>query len=236
MVFSKTIGLKPLYEKETSTLTYLVFDKRTRAAAIIDPVKETFDRDCRIIDELDLNLEWVFETHVHADHITSADSLAQKYEARIGLSEIAKVENSKAVFLKDSEEIKLSENLNIKIILTPGHTDCSMCLLTDHFLFSGDTLFIRGCGRTDFQNGSNEQLFDNVRNKLFTLDDDTFVLPGHDYKGELFSTIGEEKLFNPRLKMTNSLEDFSKIMDGLNLAYPKKIDVSLVANRVCGKE
>ena len=236
MIFSEDLVLRPLFEKETSTLTYLLFNKNSKDAVIIDPVVETLQRDSRLIDELGLNLKWVFETHLHADHITSAHQLAQKYDAQIGVSKNAKVKNSNANFLSDLKEIEIDENFKIKVLLTSGHTSCSMSLLVNNFLFTGDTLLIRGCGRTDFQGGSNQELFDNVRNKLFTLNVDTLVLPGHDYKGELFSTIGEEKLFNPRLKMTNSLEDFSNIMDNLNLSYPKKIDVALPANGTCGRD
>jgi glyoxylase-like metal-dependent hydrolase (beta-lactamase superfamily II) len=235
MIFSKDLVLRPLFEKETSTLTYLLFSQSSKKAVIIDPVDETTDRDCRIIEELGLDLEWIFETHLHADHITSADFLAEKFNAKIGISNKAKVQNSRVEFLEDAKEISICEDFSLKVLLTPGHTNCSMSLLVNDFLFTGDTLFIRGCGRTDFQGGSNKELFESVRNKLFTLDDSTLVLPGHDYKGETFSTIYEEKTFNPRLKLSNSLEEFSSIMNNLDLSYPKKIDVALPANKHCGK-
>lgn len=235
MIFSKDLRVRSLFEKETCSYTYLVYETNSKSALIIDPVKETFSRDCQLIDELGLKLEWILETHLHADHITSADSLARKYNAKIGLSSVAKVKSDYVLGLEDNSEIELTANFKFKTMHTPGHTNCSVCFLINDLLFSGDTLFIRGCGRTDFQQGSNADLFNNVREKLFTLDDDTIVLPGHDYKGEISSTIGEEKAFNPRLKLENSLEDFSKIMNGLNLSYPKKIDVALPANKMCGR-
>jgi glyoxylase-like metal-dependent hydrolase (beta-lactamase superfamily II) len=235
MIFSREVRVRPLFEKETSTYTYLVYDESSKKALIIDPVKETLDRDIKLIGELNLDLTWVLETHLHADHITSAHQLASTFDAKIAISSSAKVENERIEFLEDAQTISVSENLVFKTIHTPGHTNCSVCFLINNLLFTGDTLFIRGCGRTDFQQGSNEDLYNNVREKLFSLDDETLVLPGHDYKGEMVSTIGEEKLYNPRLKLDNSLDDFSNIMNGLNLSYPKKIDVALPANRTCGR-
>ncbi len=235
MIFSKQVRVRPLFEKETSTYTYIVYDQSTLKALIIDPVKETFDRDSKLIKELKLDLDWVLETHLHADHITSAHQLATEFDSKIGVSSNISVDNSLVEYLEDNQVNKLSDNLSFKTIHTPGHTSCSICFTVNDLLFSGDTLFIRGCGRTDFQQGSNEDLFNNVRERLFSLSDETLVLPGHDYKGEMISTIGEEKLYNPRLKLENSLEEFSEIMNGLNLAYPKKIDVALPANRTCGR-
>ncbi|WP_417334996.1 MBL fold metallo-hydrolase [Halobacteriovorax marinus] len=236
MIFSKKITVRPLFEKESSTYTYLIYDNETLDAIIIDPVKETLQRDVNLITELGLKLQWILETHIHADHITSAFDLHTKFGATIGLSNHAVVDCVQAKCLNDGEEVQVSNDLIFKFIETPGHTNCSACILIDNFLFSGDTLLIRGCGRTDFQQGSNESLFKSVREKLFTLGDETIVLPGHNYKGELFSTIGEEKNFNPRLKMDNSFEQFAEIMDNLKLAAPKKIDIALAGNKYCGRE
>ena len=235
MLFSKKISVRPLFEKESSTYTYIVYDNESLDGLIIDPVKETFERDLRVVDELGLNIHWCIETHLHADHITSAYPLSLKLQSKIGLSKHAKVECDKTVGLADGDLIEVSKNLNFKFLETPGHTNCSASIVVSNFLFSGDTLLIRGCGRTDFQEGSNEALFSSVRDKLFTLPDETVVLPGHNYKGELMSTIGEERKYNPRLKLTNSFSDFTRIMDNLNLSYPSKIDIALPANKLCGK-
>lgn len=235
MVFSKDISIRQLFEKESSTYTYIVYDNKTLDAIIIDPVKETLERDLRIIRELDLKLHWCLETHLHADHITSSFSLSNELGARIGLSNKALVDCTKSVSLNHNEVIKLSDNLSFKLLETPGHTNCSACVLIDSYLFTGDTLLIRGCGRTDFQEGSNESLFKSVRETLFELPDDTTILPAHNYNGEMSSTIAEEKKHNPRLKLSNSFSDFETIMNNLNLPYPAKIDIALPANKYCGK-
>ncbi|PIK15537.1 MBL fold metallo-hydrolase [Halobacteriovorax sp. JY17] len=236
MVFSKEISVRPLFEKESSTYTYIVYDNESLDGLIIDPVKETFERDLRIIKELGLKIHWTLETHLHADHVTSAYSFSKELGAKIGLSQRALVDCTAATCLNDEEVVKISKNLSFKFLETPGHTNCSASILVDNFLFSGDTLLIRGCGRTDFQEGSNESLYKSVREKLFTLSDETIVFPGHNYGGEFMTTIGEEKKYNPRLKLTNTLSDFSEIMDNLNLSYPAKIDIALPSNRLCGKE
>ena len=235
MLFSKNISVRPLFERESSTYTYIVYDNESLDGLLIDPVKETFDRDLKIIKELGLNIHWCLETHLHADHITSAYPLSVKLESKIGLSKHAQVDCDNTTKLEDGEVVEISKNLSFKFLETPGHTNCSSSFIVNNFLFSGDTLLIRGCGRTDFQEGSNESLFDSVREKLFSLPDETIVLPGHNYRGELMSTIGEEKKYNPRLKLTNSFSDFKEIMDNLNLSYPAKIDIALPANKVCGK-
>jgi sulfur dioxygenase len=222
-----------LYEKETSTYTYLIADPETGDGIIIDPVIETKDRDLKWIKDLGINLKYILETHVHADHITGAWSLKEETGAKIVLSEFSEVKRAD-LKLKNNEELKFGK-FKVKGIATPGHTNGCITYEIDGMLFTGDTLFIRGCGRTDFQEGDSETLFNNVREKLFSYPDDTMVYPAHDYKGVLHSTIGEEKKYNPRLKLDNSLEDFIKIMDGLNLAYPKKIDVAVPANIECGK-
>ncbi len=235
MVFSKDISIRQLFEKESSTYTYIVYDNKSLDAIIIDPVKETLERDLRIIQELDLKLHWCVDTHLHADHITSSHSLSEELGAKIGLSNKAVVDCGDSVPLAHNESVKVSDKLSFKFIETPGHTNCSGCVLIDEYLFTGDTLLIRGCGRTDFQEGSNKSLFDSVRDKLFILPDETIVFPAHNYKGEMTSTIGEEKKHNPRLKLTNSFSDFEEIMNNLNLSYPAKIDIALPANRKCGK-
>lgn len=235
MVFSKDISIRQLFEKESSTYTYIVYDNKSLDALIIDPVKETLERDLRIIEELGLSLQWCIETHLHADHVTSAHSISKELGARIGLSTKAVVDCNNTSPLNHNEVVKLSNNLSFKFLETPGHTNCSACVLINGYVFTGDTLLIRGCGRTDFQEGSNESLFASVRETLFSLPDETIVFPAHNYKGEMTSTIGEEKLHNPRLKLTNTFSDFETIMNNLNLSYPSKIDIALPANKKCGR-
>jgi len=236
MIFSNNIGVRPLFDRVSCTYTYLVYDRNSLDAIIIDPVRETFNRDVRVIKQMGLKLRWCLETHVHADHVTSAALLVEGFGVKIGLSEKAPVDCKEAVLFSDNQELKITEDLRMTFIHTPGHTHCSACFQIENFLFTGDTLFIRGCGRTDFQQGSAKDLFESVHQKLYSLPDETLVLPGHDYKGEMFSTIGEEKKFNPRLEVTKSLKDFEEIMENLNLPYPEKIDEVLPLNMKCGSE
>ena len=221
-----------LFEHESSTYTYIIADKVTKEAAIIDPVMETFDRDRKLLEDLDLKLMYILDTHVHADHITAAAELRKCKGAKTAVSSGAGVQ-CVDINLEDGQELLLGSK-SIKAIATPGHTDSCMSFYFDGKVFTGDTLLIRGCGRTDFQQGSNEKLFHSVREKLFKLPDDTIVYPAHDYRGFTSSTISLEKQFNPRLKLSNSFEDFKSIMSELKLAYPKKIDASLPANLACG--
>ncbi|MEO0335782.1 MAG: MBL fold metallo-hydrolase [Pseudomonadota bacterium] len=225
---------RQLFDRESCTYTYIVADPETRSAAIIDPVLEMFDRDVQVLGELSLSLKYSIETHVHADHITSAFKLKEELGAEILLGESTGLECADRL-LKENEIVDL-DSLRIETILTPGHTNGCTCFVVGDRVFTGDTLMIRGCGRTDFQEGSSRTLFASVREKLFSLPDETLVYPGHDYKGRTCSSIGEEKAHNPRLKVDNTLEQFAEIMDNLNLAYPKKIDVAVPANKNCGRE
>lgn len=234
MIFSKNIGVRPLFDRVSCTYTYLVYDRTTLDAVIIDPVRETFNRDVRVIQQMGLKLRWCLETHVHADHVTSASLLVEGFGVKVGLIEKAPVDCKEVEFFSDNQELKITEDLKIIFMHTPGHTLCSACFKIEDFLFTGDTLFVRGCGRTDFQQGSAKDLFESVHQKLYTLPDETLVLPGHDYKGEMLSTIGEEKKYNPRLELSKSLEDFEEIMNNLNLPYPAKIDEALPLNKRCG--
>ena len=223
---------RQLFESESSTYTYILADSESREAIIIDPVIETMERDLELLSQLKLQLKYILETHVHADHITSGGRLRQKTKAQIVLGEKSKLETAD-VLLKDGELLKCG-SLIIKAIATPGHTDSCTSFYTGSMVFSGDALMIRGCGRTDFQQGSSATLFNSVREKLFSLPDDTLVYPGHDYKGRTCSSIREEKEFNPRLNLTKSETEFSEIMENLNLAPPKKIGVAVPANLKSG--
>lgn len=223
---------RQLFDSTTSTFTYIVGDARTRHAAIIDSVKENSDRDLKLLKELDLKLKTILETHIHADHITGAHILKTQTGAQTWALEGVGVDEADQYY-HDQTEISVGD-LKIKVITTPGHTDSCSCFLLDDRIFTGDTLFIRGCGRTDFQQGSASLLFNNVREKIFTLAEDTLVYPGHDYKGMTCSTVGEEKKYNPRLGLDKSLEDFEKIMNGLNLAPPARLNEAVPANLKLG--
>lgn len=222
-----------LFEPESSTYTYIIADRQTKEAAIIDPVLETVDRDLKLIDELGLKLVYVLDTHIHADHITGAGEIRKRTDAKTGVSRRAKVE-CVDIGLEDGQELLLG-NKKIKVIATPGHTDTCLTFGFEGMIFTGDALLIRGCGRTDFQQGSADDLYDSVHEKLFQLPEDTVVYPGHDYRGLTSTTIGLEKVHNPRLRLKNSREDFKKIMSELKLANPKKIHEAVPANLACGR-
>jgi glyoxylase-like metal-dependent hydrolase (beta-lactamase superfamily II) len=222
-----------LFEPESSTYTYIIGDGDMKVAAIIDPVLETVERDLKLIEELGVKLKYVLDTHVHADHITGAGVIRERTGAQTAVSEGARVDCAD-IHLHDGQVLHLG-NKTITALATPGHTDSCMCFLFEGRVFTGDTLLIRGTGRTDFQEGSSENLYESVHRKLFNLPDDTLVYPAHDYKGQTASTIGLEKKFNPRLGTNTTKAQFIKIMSELGLPAPKKIDVALPANRDCGK-
>jgi sulfur dioxygenase len=228
-----SILFQQLFEAESSTFTYLLADPQTREAVIIDPVLETVKRDLQLIRELDLKLLYILETHVHADHITGAGQIADATGAQIGLSAQGQVQGAQLA-LEDGHRLSFGRH-QIQALATPGHTDSCMCYLVGERVFTGDTLMIRANGRTDFQQGCPEKLYHNVRNKLFTLPDETLVYPAHDYRGFTSSTIGAEKKFNLRLNLGISLEEFIKIMSELQLAQPKKINIAVPANLYCGR-
>jgi sulfur dioxygenase len=222
-----------LFESESSTYTYLIGDPATKEAALIDPVLETVDRDLKLIEELGLHLKYILDTHVHADHITGAGEIRKRTGAQSGVSEAAHLE-CVDIHLKDGQGLFLGDK-KIKALATPGHTNSCMSFVFAGRVFTGDALLIRGTGRTDFQQGSADKLFDSVHQKLFTLPKDTQIYPAHDYRGQTASTIELEEKFNPRLGSGKTKSDFIKIMSELKLAYPKKIDVAVPANLACGQ-
>uniref|UniRef100_H3CHF6 Persulfide dioxygenase ETHE1, mitochondrial n=1 Tax=Tetraodon nigroviridis TaxID=99883 RepID=H3CHF6_TETNG len=220
-----------LFESESSTYTYLLADPETKEAVLIDPVLETIDRD-QLVHELGLNLKVAVNTHCHADHITSTGMMKKRL---VGLkSAISKLSGATAdILLSENDKITFGRHF-LTVLETPGHTDgCVSLLIEDKsMVFTGDALLIRGCGRTDFQQGSPEKLYESVHQKIFTLPDECLVYPAHDYLGRTVSTVGEERKFNPRL--TKSMDEFVNIMKNLNIPKPKKIDISVPANLVCG--
>ncbi len=225
--------LRQLFDYESWTYTYLLIDTKSNEAIQIDSVKEQVERDLKNIKELGIKIKYLLETHVHADHITGVDSLRNEIGAEVVYGANSGV-SCADIDIEDEEELKFGQ-YTIRAMSTPGHTNGCTNYLIENMVFTGDTMLIRGCGRTDFQEGSSEALYNSVQTKLFTLPDETLVYPAHDYKGFMVSSIGEEKKFNPRLGGGKSLEEFITIMDSLNLPYPKKINVSVPANMKCGK-
>lgn len=216
----------------SSTYTYLLADADSKEAVLIDPVLEMVDRDLEVVKELDLTLKLAINTHCHADHITGTGQLKKKLP---GLqSAISRASGAKAdVFLEPGDKVSFGQ-FALDVVATPGHTDgCVTYVLGGRLAFTGDAVLIRGCGRTDFQQGNAEGLYDSVhKGVLGPLDSDAAIYPAHDYKGRNVSTVSEERLFNARL--TKSKAEFKDIMDNLGLAYPKKLDISLPANMACG--
>jgi sulfur dioxygenase len=227
-----SLSVKQMFDRDSCTYTYLLVDPKTHEGVIIDAVKEQLDRDLQCIEELGIELLYSIETHVHADHITSAGAIRQKTGAKIVYSHSAAIK-SIDVELNDGDELKIGGH-RIKAISTPGHTAACMSFYVEGIVFTGDCLLIRGCGRTDFQQGSSEDLYHSITQKLFSLADETVVYPGHDYNGKTCSTITEEKQWNPRIGQDKSLDDFLLIMKNLNLALPKKINEAVPANTHCG--
>ncbi|WPE16161.1 MBL fold metallo-hydrolase [Candidatus Thioglobus autotrophicus] len=225
---------RPLFEKESSTYTYLLADSKTKEAVIIDAVSETKQRDIGLIEELGLKLKYIVETHVHADHITSSCPLKQKFtEAKIVLGEANSVACAD-ILIKDGESLKFGE-YQINALSTPGHTDGCMSYVIGDKVFTGDALLIRSCGRCDFQGGSAEKLFDSI-SRLFTLPDETYVYPAHDYGGRTVSTIWEEKAFNEMIGGGVERAEFVRRVNAMELSLPAKIHVAVPANQVCGSK
>jgi glyoxylase-like metal-dependent hydrolase (beta-lactamase superfamily II) len=223
---------RQLFDEETWTYTYLLVDEPSREAVIIDPVREQMERDLDLIRELDVKLKYILDTHVHADHVTSAGPMSEKTGAVTAASNQGAVCVQKT--LAHGEELSVGTT-RIRALQTPGHTQDSLSFYIPGHVFTGDALLVRGTGRTDFQNGNSELLYHSITNVLFTLPDDTFVWPGHDYRGFTVSTIGEEKKYNPRIA-GKSREEFVEIMAELKLDAPKYIQIAVPANLACGRE
>ena len=218
---------RQVFDKKSSTYTYLIASAKGREAIIIDPVLENVEIYTNLLNQLDLKLVKVVDTHIHADHITGASDLRTKTSCATVMGENTPADTVD-IKLKDDESIKI-DHLEIKAIYTPGHTSDSYSFIMDNYLFSGDTLLINGTGRTDFQNGNSKDAYNSIFNRLLKLPEDTILYPGHDYNGKEFSTIGKEKKFNPRLQVKD-VDEYVEIMANLNLAKPKLIDINVSKN------
>eukprot|EP00474_Spongospora_subterranea_P009262 CRZ09720.1 hypothetical protein [Spongospora subterranea] len=233
---TSTLVFRQLFDHGSSTYTYILGDAVSKEAVVVDPVDTCIERDLKVISELGLDLKYAVNTHVHADHITGSGLIKKKLPSvKSVISVAAKAQAD--ILTNDADKIQFG-TFWLECRSTPGHTSgCTSLVLcgaerTPKMVFTGDVLLIRGCGRTDFQDGDSSKLYKSVHEKLFSLPDETIVYPAHDYKGLTSSTIGEEKKFNPRL--TKPLSEFIKIMSELNLPKPGKIDVAVPANVKCG--
>ena len=220
-----------LFDTKSSTYTYIISSGKGREALIIDPVIEHTDEYINILEKLKLKLVKVIDTHIHADHITGLNELNKRTSCTRIMGENSRSEVID-IKIKDSEKITI-EKIELKAIYTPGHTDCSYSYLMKDRVFTGDTLLINGTGRTDFQNGSSEDAYNSLFNKLLKLPEDTILYPGHDYNGKKASTIGNEKKFNPRLQV-ESVDQYIEIMSNLNLSKPNMIETNIARNLKLG--
>ncbi len=226
---------RQLFDQQSSTYTYLLADSGSREAVLIDPVFEQARRDQALIGELGLKLMWTLETHVHADHVTGGWLHKQRLGSRIALSAASGAEGADRT-LAHGDRIEFGRRA-LEVRATPGHTGGCLSYVMDEvsMAFTGDALLIRGCGRTDFQQGSAPTLYRSVRERIFSLPDGCLIYPGHDYRGLTASSVGEERQFNPRLGGQILPEDFAGYMKHLGLAHPKQIDVAVPANLRCGR-
>ena len=222
---------RQLFDSESCTYTYLIGSRHGGEALLIDPVLEKVDRYLQLLQDLDLRLVKAIDTHVHADHITGLGALRDRTKCITIMSEHSGVDVV-SMRVSDGDSIDI-EGISLKVMYTPGHTDDSCCFLFDDRVFTGDTLFIRGTGRTDFQHGNPADQYRSIFDKLLALPAETLVYPGHDYKGDTVSTIGEERTCNPRLQVS-SIDEYVALMDALNLPNPKMMDVAVPANLQIG--
>jgi glyoxylase-like metal-dependent hydrolase (beta-lactamase superfamily II)/rhodanese-related sulfurtransferase len=222
---------RQLFDSVSGTYSYLLASRHGGEALILDPVLEKADRYCQLLRELDLKLVKAVDTHLHADHVTGLGELRDRTHCITIMGEQSKAD---VVSMRVSDGDKVTiEGLTLDVMYTPGHTDDSYSYLMGDRVFTGDTLLIRGTGRTDFQNGSSRAQYDSIFNRLLKLPEETLVYPAHDYKGDTVSTIGEEKRYNPRLQV-KSVDEYIELMAGLKLPNPKMMDVAVPANMHVG--
>ncbi len=223
---------RQLFEPVSSTYTYLLGCEVTRQAVLVDPVMPSWERDLSVLNELGLKLAYTVETHIHADHITSALHLRREVGSRIAYPAVSRV-SCADLAIEEGASVEVG-GVRLQALHTPGHTDDHFAYVVDGRVFTGDALLIDGCGRTDFQNGDAATLYRSVHEKLFTLPEDTLVYPAHDYQQRRVSTIAQERARNPRLREDRTLQEFLKIMRELELPYPNFIDYAVPGNRQCG--
>ncbi len=222
---------RQLFDSVSGTYSYLLASRAGGEALILDPVLEKADRYCQLLRELDLRLVKAVDTHLHADHVTGLGELRDRTQCITIMGEQSKAD---VVSMRVSDGDKVTiEGLNLDVMYTPGHTDDSYSYLMGDRVFTGDTLLIRGTGRTDFQNGSSRAQYESIFNRLLKLPEETLVYPAHDYKGDTVSTIGEEKRYNPRLQVRN-VDEYIELMANLKLPNPKMMDVAVPANMHVG--
>src|SRR5579863_5596085 len=226
---------RQLFDPQSSTYTYLLGDSASHQAVLIDPVFEQVRRDAALIDELGLKLLATLETHVHADHVTGAWLMKQRTGSKIMVAKSSGAKGADRYLVQD--DVIAFGGRRLEVRATPGHTGgCLTYVLDDKSMaFTGDSLLIRGCGRTDFQGGSAQQLFTSVREQILTLPEDCLLYPAHDYRGITVTSVAEERRFNPRLGGDVDLGDFAGYMHNLNLPHPKQMAVAVPANMRCGK-
>lgn len=222
---------RQLFDHESSTYTYLLAERQGGEALLIDPVLERSDQYVRLIEELDLRLVMAVDTHIHADHVTALGTLREKTDCATAMGEATRTE-CVSLHFREGEKLKV-DGLTLGVLYTPGHTDDSYSFLLSDRVFTGDTLLIRGTGRTDFQNGDAAAQYDSLFGKLLKLPEDTLVYPAHDYNGVTRSSIGEEKRWNPRLQVRTK-DEYVALMNGLVLDNPRLMDIAVPANRGCG--
>jgi glyoxylase-like metal-dependent hydrolase (beta-lactamase superfamily II)/rhodanese-related sulfurtransferase len=222
---------RQLFDSTSSTYSYLLASRHGGEALIIDPVLERVDRYIQLLKELDLRLVKAIDTHLHADHITGLDALRERTRCITVMGEQTKADVV-SIRVGDGDRVDI-EGISLEALYTPGHTDDSYSYILPDRVFSGDTLLIRGTGRTDFQNGDARAQYDSLFGRLLKLPEQTLVYPAHDYKGDTVSTIGEEKAFNPRLQV-KSIDEYVELMNNLNLPNPKMMDVAVPANMRIG--
>jgi glyoxylase-like metal-dependent hydrolase (beta-lactamase superfamily II)/rhodanese-related sulfurtransferase len=222
---------RQLFDSVSGTYSYLLASRPGGEALILDPVLEKVDRYCQLLRELDLRLVKAVDTHLHADHVTGLAELRERTHCVTVMGDQSKADVV-AMRVSDGDKVMI-EGVSLDVMYTPGHTDDSYSYLMKDRVFTGDTLLIRGTGRTDFQNGSARAQYDSLFNRLLKLPEETMVFPAHDYKGDTVSTIGEEKRFNPRLQV-NSVDEYIELMSKLNLPNPKLMDVVIPANMKVG--
>ncbi|MBH32480.1 MAG: Zn-dependent hydrolase [Gammaproteobacteria bacterium] len=231
---------KQLQDEESSTYTYLLACQEKKLAILIDPVLETVQRDLNILNELDLKLDYTIETHIHADHVTGSFKLKEKTGCNIAGPLIDDLP-CRDIQIKDNDKLVFG-NLVIRAIYSPGHTNTHFSYIYESpnnkdnsLLFSGDSLLINSCGRTDFQSGSNKDMFNTIKNIFYKLPEETLVYPGHDYNKNSYTTIGTSREKNPVINNETTIKEFIENMDSMDLSPPKKINIAVPINEKCGQ-